>query len=305
MPSESPQTTIETTSNNNNNNNNVLKLSTNALIAVLSGIFGFVLVLCCCMILLFIYCSKKKSNNNDNGIKDIQFSTMNSKRLSTENKNKNNKRLTLDGHTIDLQNTTQQHVTLMSSLTPTPIASGNDHDTPVSNDTDVDVDVDAILKELENNINGNNNNNDIINAIKFAINNDDDIDGDNNDKDEELYSSFEGQNSNNDTTTGGTSTTEAKNISSNSNEINIKNWSQKDVSIWLKYHLVKNNFESQVISLFLKEFGKKNIDGKQLIKMKDNNKLIDQLKLQFTNKNQENAIWYVVKNSINKLPTSH
>ena len=49
------------------------------------------------------------------------------------------------------------------------------------------------------------------------------------------------------------------------------------------------------------EFGKKNVNGKQLQEFKQNDKFMDQFILQFSNKNQTYSIWLVVKNAINHL----
>ena len=82
---------------------------------------------------------------------------------------------------------------------------------------------------------------------------------------------------------------------------NYTEWSQKDVLIWLKKTLVKNNFENKIIISFLREFGRKYVTGKTLEKFQDNNKFIDEFILQFSDQNQESNIWLVVRNAIEDL----
>ena len=62
---------------------------------------------------------------------------------------------------------------------------------------------------------------------------------------------------------------------------NINEWTQKQVVSWIKRILSKNDITADAIASFVAEFATKNVTGKMLLKCKQNEKLMDQLILQF------------------------
>lgn len=84
-------------------------------------------------------------------------------------------------------------------------------------------------------------------------------------------------------------------------ETNYKNWSQKEVLIWLKQHLINNNFDKKVTIGFLKEFSRQYVTGKTLLQFKTNDELLNQFKTQFSAKNQAFTIWLIVRTAIQNI----
>ena len=85
------------------------------------------------------------------------------------------------------------------------------------------------------------------------------------------------------------------------NENNYQEWSQKQVLVWIKLLLVKNGIVHEMIKSFLTEFSTKCITGSVLKTFKQQPKLIDALKSQFTQNNQAFGIWIIIQSSITSL----
>ena len=81
-------------------------------------------------------------------------------------------------------------------------------------------------------------------------------------------------------------------------ETKYPNWTPKQVILWMKINLDNNDIDARVTRTFLCEFYQKEINGAILKQLKKNAQLIDQLKKEFSPKNQVSGIWLVVKSSI-------
>ena len=85
------------------------------------------------------------------------------------------------------------------------------------------------------------------------------------------------------------------------NESKYQQWTSNEVLIWLKMNLVENGFNNRLISSFLKEFNDMFITGAILQQMKNNEKLIDNMRNEFSKKNQAFGIWLVIKSLIQNI----
>ena len=85
-------------------------------------------------------------------------------------------------------------------------------------------------------------------------------------------------------------------------EEKYQDWTQKEVLIWLKMILLNNGMEKNMIKSFLIEFSQKCVSGVVLKHLKSNEKLIDSMMTQFSQKNQAFGIWLVIKSAILALP---
>ena len=76
---------------------------------------------------------------------------------------------------------------------------------------------------------------------------------------------------------------------------NYVSWTQKQVILWLKMHLVNNGINRKIVKEFLIEFSSKCITGQILQSLKENPQMIDDLRKDFTPNNQAFGLWAVVK----------
>ena len=107
----------------------------------------------------------------------------------------------------------------------------------------------------------------------------------------------------------------------NVDELNYAKWTEKDVIEWVKM-ILENGFENDkdgnddkddkddtddkdvdrnTIDTFLNEFTNKNVNGAIIQEWKQNEQLIDKFIQQFSEKNQSEQIWKIVKNGVDKL----
>ena len=93
-------------------------------------------------------------------------------------------------------------------------------------------------------------------------------------------------------------------ILSKMNEMSFEYWNQKQVIVWLKHNLLKNEIDKKIVLGFLKEVATKNVTGKQLKLFKENNKFMDGFIAQFSQKNQAYSIWVAIKSAVNELGLS-
>ena len=89
-------------------------------------------------------------------------------------------------------------------------------------------------------------------------------------------------------------------------ETKYKQWSRKQVLIWLKENLLNNGFTKERSKEFLKEFNKMEMTGGSLYTLKncdknDRNEKFDKLIQQFSKKNQQFGIWLVVQSCIENI----
>ena len=82
---------------------------------------------------------------------------------------------------------------------------------------------------------------------------------------------------------------------------NYLQWTQEEVSGWLKINFRDNKIDENVIELFLNEFEQQHITGAILQQFKMNERLIDQFQCKFSQKNQAFGVWIIVKNAIVSL----
>ena len=82
---------------------------------------------------------------------------------------------------------------------------------------------------------------------------------------------------------------------------NYQDWSQKEVILWMKNVLIKQNLDNQIIATFLREFGKQYVTGQTLVKFKESEKAFDGFKEQFSQKNQAYAIWLAIRDAIDQI----
>ena len=82
---------------------------------------------------------------------------------------------------------------------------------------------------------------------------------------------------------------------------NFETWTQKEVIIWLKWILIQNTFDNEVILSFLREFGKKYVTGRTLKQFQKDSKFVTIFQKQFSKENQEISIWIAVTNAINEI----
>ena len=80
-------------------------------------------------------------------------------------------------------------------------------------------------------------------------------------------------------------------------ENNYQTWNRQQVLMYLKDNLIANGMSENETKSFLKEFAKKRVTGGviQTIKNDSNDQLFNQLKSEFSQKNQAFGIWVVVK----------
>ena len=79
-------------------------------------------------------------------------------------------------------------------------------------------------------------------------------------------------------------------------DTNYVNWSQKQVIVWLKDTLLRNNVDKKKILAFLKEFARKNVTGRTLAQFHDNPAWLDGFVMQFSEENQNcDDIWGIIK----------
>ena len=91
-------------------------------------------------------------------------------------------------------------------------------------------------------------------------------------------------------------------------ENRYKQWSKKEVLIWLKENLLNNGFTKERSKEFLKEFNKMGITGGSLDAFKNydaNDKKFDKLIKQFSKKNQEFGVWLVIQTCIENINAQH
>ena len=68
------------------------------------------------------------------------------------------------------------------------------------------------------------------------------------------------------------------------------------------YILIKQGFDKKnIVTPFIKEFDKKQINGKLLIEYSKNPSMINQLKDKFSKRNQLSGIWLVLTNEISNI----
>ena len=92
----------------------------------------------------------------------------------------------------------------------------------------------------------------------------------------------------------------------NIDESNYEKWTKKEVIMWVKENLINNGMTSDETKSFLKEFSKKGISGPVLKQLKFNldngdSKLMNQLKSEFSHKNQTFGIWVVLQTCIKNV----
>ena len=91
-------------------------------------------------------------------------------------------------------------------------------------------------------------------------------------------------------------------------ENRYKQWSKKEVLVWLKENLLNNGFTKERSKEFLKEFNKMGITGGSLDAFKNydaNDKKFDKLIKQFSKKNQEFGVWLVIQTCIENINAQH
>lgn len=81
-------------------------------------------------------------------------------------------------------------------------------------------------------------------------------------------------------------------------ETSYEKWNQEDVLKWIRRNLDDNSIDNERIESFLDEFSQKYVTGKMLTQLKHSERLIDDLKSQFSKENQIFGLWLVVKTAI-------
>ena len=87
-------------------------------------------------------------------------------------------------------------------------------------------------------------------------------------------------------------------------EHKYREWSKKDVLLWLKENLINNGFKQDQVKTFLKEFSKMGITGGTLYVLKTANNIDEKFKTlrsEFSEKNQVLGIWMVVQSCIENV----
>ena len=297
---ENPNTTIATSSTivssgdvvniSTTITDNGISLDSQTFIIVLVSVGSITLLLVTCMCLLFIYCHKRlksqKSLKSNVNITEI----INNKKKHRDNNNNNKLAMyNKDGQIIDLRR--------IQSLSTTP-KSGID------------------IFTTKSNADSNKNNN--INQENDIDDNEDDTKSDhedmynyNYDDDEEHIHQTEGATkralatNNSDGVVGEVDDMYELHMvgvtSSVTMEGEFEQWTQEQVSQWIKSILIKNDIENSIINLFLAEFNEKNIDGKMLKQFRNDKKFLDKSIAQFSSKNQIFSIWSAIKTSIDKI----
>ena len=84
-------------------------------------------------------------------------------------------------------------------------------------------------------------------------------------------------------------------------ESRYEKWTEKQVLIWLKENLMNNLFDENIVKAFLNEFAQMRVSGSVLHTLKNDNNKVDQLRNEFSDKNQAFGIWVVVQNCIENV----
>ena len=80
-----------------------------------------------------------------------------------------------------------------------------------------------------------------------------------------------------------------------------REWGQKDVLLWLKSILLESKINTVQVEEFLAEFSNQCITGAMLVTLSQDPKIVEQLKSQFSKKNQVFGIWLIVESAITSL----
>ena len=243
------------------------------------------------MILVFIHCNKRKEGKENASIADqIQMEKRKNQTTVLNNTNikSTNERLyASDGTIINLQN-------------KAPIGNAHINDNS-NNNTRINADIDVKISNNHKSVNHDLSNISADSSIEKLFedlikNRGNNVLGD----DDDLYVESEGKPDNhrgsafmggNSTSAGGLGLVRAE----------CHEWTQKQVILWIKQVLLQASLENKVIVWFLREFSKKCINGKDLLKLKQDEKLVDSLAKQFTMENQSYEIWKPIKDAINAM----
>ena len=88
-------------------------------------------------------------------------------------------------------------------------------------------------------------------------------------------------------------------MNGDSNDVGIVLWNEQTVLNWIRGLLLNDGLDGhEVVDPFLQEFKTHHITGPMLLRLGNNRAMIDELKNQFTKKNQAFGIWMVLKNEI-------
>ena len=268
-------------------NNSGIKVDENALIVVLvlaSLIFVSI-------ILLFVYCHRKQAQvRKELALKEIelrqQMKSQNLK-LSLQNDKGSNKfsvarQVTTSGHQsdIDLQNTSSIH-------------NINQFNSENHNRDQLSQSLENLFKDLK------------IQDDMHAGGDELFLEGRSQDPptdDEGFTLQLENVN---DTAIGNTSVKSTDAVHINGDEDDYRQWTRKQVILWLKLIVLEAKVGNEAIVCFLREIYKKNVTGIMLNQFKNDEQFMYQFVASMSLKNQTFVIWMPIKVAIDKLESDH